>query len=226
MRRRCAQHRHRQSRIVGQAIIVEEAALDALFDQSWHPADCLRAREPPMRRDAPFPRKPVIQPQSNVEDHRQADAIGRRDRQAHRLARGVVERQQEGQRTREVWRIAQQPTALMQPLAHQGNVELRQVADAAVEQFGRAAAGPAGEVGALDQPHAIAARHRVQGDARAGDPAADHQHVKRLMRHRLQVRAPRLRVQMRITPRIGVHFLLPGILSASSHILVKAVVLS
>ena len=65
--------------------------------------------------------------------------------------------------------------ALQQRLADEPEVEVLQVAQAAVDELGRAADEvPDGEVGALDQRDAVAARGGVERDAGAGDPAADH----------------------------------------------------
>ena len=65
--------------------------------------------------------------------------------------------------------------ALEQRLAHESEVELLQVAQAAVHELGGAAARSGGEVGLLDQADAVAAGGRVEGDARARDAAA-HDH--------------------------------------------------
>ena len=74
--------------------------------------------------------------------------------------------------------------ALQQRLAHEPEVEVLQVAQAAVDELGRARRRPAREVGALDQRDRVPARGGVQRDAGAGDPAADHEHVERLGRER------------------------------------------
>ena len=68
--------------------------------------------------------------------------------------------------------------ALEQRLADQPEVEVLQVAQPAVDELRRAAAGPRGEVGLLDERHAVAARGRVERHAGAGDPAADHDDVE------------------------------------------------
>jgi hypothetical protein len=53
-----------------------------------------------------------------------------------------------------------------------------QVAQATVHQLARAAGGPRGVVGALDQGNAVTARGRIERNAGAGDPAADHHEVE------------------------------------------------
>src|SRR5207249_570576 len=69
-------------------------------------------------------------------------------------------------------------------LAHQPEPALRQVAEAAVKETARAAAGPEGEVMLLDEPHAQAAHGRIAGHARAYNPAPDDQNVQGLLRDR------------------------------------------
>ena len=66
-------------------------------------------------------------------------------------------------------------------------VELRQVTDAAVNQFGGLAARAAGEVRFIDKPDTIAARGSVHCDGSAGDSAADDKDVYAVALHPLQV---------------------------------------
>ena len=86
----------------------------------------------------------------------------------------------EAQRPHQVRRQVDVDLALQQRLADEPEVEVLQVAQAAVDELARARGGPGRVVGALDQRHAVAARGRVERDARAGDPAADDEHVERL----------------------------------------------
>ena len=74
--------------------------------------------------------------------------------------------------------------ALEQRLAHEPEVEVLQVAQPSVDELARAAGGPRGEVGALEQRDAVAARGGVQRDARAGDAAADHDDIELVLRQR------------------------------------------
>src|SRR5205823_8226748 len=60
----------------------------------------------------------------------------------------------------------------------EAEVEGLQVAQAAVDELAGAAARAGGEVVALDQRDAVAARGGVERHTRAGDPAADHHHVE------------------------------------------------
>ena len=61
----------------------------------------------------------------------------------------------------------------------EGNVALLEVTDAAVNQFGGAAAGALAEVVGFQQGYAEAARGRVDGDTHAGGAAADDHNVPR-----------------------------------------------
>ena len=70
--------------------------------------------------------------------------------------------------------------ALQERLADQAEVEVLQVAKPAVDHLRGAARGAGGVVVALHQRHRVAARGGVQRHPRAGDPAADHDHVEAL----------------------------------------------
>ena len=70
---------------------------------------------------------------------------------------------------------------LAQRLAHQAELELLQIAQAAVEQLGRPARGSGGEVARLDQSHGQPTGGRVERRTGAGDAAADHDDVERFV---------------------------------------------
>ena len=86
----------------------------------------------------------------------------------------------ERQRLDEVRRERDHQLALEQRLADEAEVEVLQVAQAAVDELGGAARRARGVVGALDERDAVAARGGVERDAGAGDPAADDDDVERL----------------------------------------------
>ncbi len=67
---------------------------------------------------------------------------------------------------------------LEQGLANEAQVEVLQVAQAAMDEFAGAAGSAAGEVGALQQRNAEAAHDCVEGDPCAGDPATDDEDVE------------------------------------------------
>ena len=72
----------------------------------------------------------------------------------------------ERQRLDEVRRQLDHELALEQRLADEAEVEVLQVAQAAVDELGGAARGARGEVGLLDERDAVAARGGVERDAR------------------------------------------------------------
>ena len=88
------------------------------------------------------------------------------------------------QRLHEVRRELHEQRALEQRLAHQPEVEVLEVAQAAVDELRRAARRARGEVGLLDQGDAVAARGGVERHARAGDPAAHDDEVEAVPLHR------------------------------------------
>ena len=93
----------------------------------------------------------------------------------------VLERPQEGLGLDQVRRGgAQQAAALGEGLVHEGEVELVEVAQAAVDELGGPRGGARGPVAHLHDAGAQAAGSRVQGDAGAGDAAADDEEVQAL----------------------------------------------
>jgi len=84
------------------------------------------------------------------------------------------------QRADEMGRERDVDLALQQRLAHQPEVEVLEVAQAAVDELARARGRADRVVAALHQRHGAAARRRVERDAGPGDAAADHEHVERL----------------------------------------------
>ena len=90
----------------------------------------------------------------------------------------------ERQRAHQVRRQGGQQLALEQRLADQPEVEVLQVAQPAVDELARARGGAARVVALLDQRDGVAAAGGVQRDAGAGDPAADDEHVERLVGQR------------------------------------------
>ena len=95
-------------------------------------------------------------------------------------------RHEHRQRPDEVRRELDQDRALEQGLADQAEIEVLEVAKAAVHELRRAARCARREVLALDQSDAVAAGRRVEGDAGAGDPSADHDQVVLVLGERLE----------------------------------------
>ncbi len=89
----------------------------------------------------------------------------------------TVGRHHEGQRLRQVRRIAEQRGALVQCLAHERDVALREVADTAVHELGGARGRAFREIVGLDQDDAEAARRGVERRAQPRRPAPDDRQV-------------------------------------------------
>ena len=140
-----------------------------------------RARELLVHRDAARPRRQA--------GHRVVQRETRCD--VGPLPDAALERVHERDRVDEVRREPlQQQTPLAQRLPHQPEVEHLQVAQAAVDQLGRARRRAAGPVAGLDQRDAEPAGRGVEGRPGADDPAADDEDVDLLGRHRPQRRDP------------------------------------
>ncbi|MPM99214.1 hypothetical protein SDC9_146405 [bioreactor metagenome] len=97
--------------------------------------------------------------------HLEADAVERRIQQ---LVRG----HHKGQRLGQMRCVVQQRGALVQRLAHQGDVALRQIAHAAMHQLGGARGSALGEVQRLQQHDLEAARRRIHRHAQPRGTAA------------------------------------------------------
>ena len=184
---RLSQHREHEPGVIGLAVIEQVAAAGPpVGDRRQQPRDLVAVDEPVTRRapvrlavgrgGPPRAAPPAQRRRGHDVVHVQADPG-----QAVRPAGAVERRQHEGQRPDQVRRQPDHELALEQRLAHQPQVEVLQVAQTAVDQLGRAAARPRGEVGLLHQGHAVPAGGRVQSHPGAGDPAADDEHVIRVL---------------------------------------------
>ena len=74
----------------------------------------------------------------------------------------------------------QQQVPLAQGLPYELELEQLQVPQPAVNELARPARGARRQVPCLDQPDRQAARHRVERDAHAGDPAPNDENVELL----------------------------------------------
>ena len=86
-----------------------------------------------------------------------------------------------GSTPHEVGGVAAQALPLVQGLVDEADLALLEVAKAAVDQLGALRRRARGEVVALDERGAQPAAGGVEGDADAGDAAADHHHVEGLV---------------------------------------------
>jgi len=89
----------------------------------------------------------------------------------------VIAGHDEVQRVDKVRRVAQQQATLVQRLAHESDVALLQVAEAAVDELRASAGSPLGEIALLHQRCLQPARRCVHRHAQAGRAAADDEHV-------------------------------------------------
>ena len=77
-----------------------------------------------------------------------------------------------------MWGAAlQQHLALDQRLAHQAELVVFEIAQAAMDQLGAGRRGGAGEVGLLGEQHLEAAARGIAGDAGTIDAAADDKQI-------------------------------------------------
>ena len=98
-----------------------------------------------------------------------------------KLHRVTGERQAHRQRRHEVRRVRGQDAPLGQGLAHEPDLAVREIAQAAVDLARRLARRARREIAALEKRHAEPARRRVEGNPRTADPAADHDDVELLL---------------------------------------------
>ncbi len=112
-------------------------------------------------------------------------------------------RQHEAQRTHDVSRIGEQHLALAQRLAHQAELAVFEIAQAAMDELARGRGRGAGEIALLAQRHAEPAPRGVARDPRAVDAAPHHQqidlggHGARCRRHALPHDTARARKRSR-----------------------------
>jgi len=92
-------------------------------------------------------------------------------------------RQDEAQRPDEMRRRTQQHLALDQRLADQAEGAVLEIAQAAVDQFGRGRGSRRGEIPLLDQEHGEAPAGGITCDGAAVDPAAHDREIERPRAH-------------------------------------------
>jgi hypothetical protein len=74
--------------------------------------------------------------------------------------------------------VAPQVRALVQRLAHQAQLAVLKIANAAVHELGRAARGGFGKVGRLDERRLITPSDRIERGSEPRRAAADDEHVE------------------------------------------------
>ena len=170
-----AQHGQHQPHVVGLAVVEEVGGARLALGQRGGQPDDLLAVDHAVAVGAPVGRAVAVASRAAAaRARRRARAPSRRTCSGRRRqrARGRLpsnEGTSSSQRAHQVRREVDQDRPLEQRLAHQAEVEVLQVAQPAVHELGRAAGGADRVVLALDQRDAVAARGRVERDARAGD---------------------------------------------------------
>ena len=96
-----------------------------------------------------------------------------------RAQMGLV-RQHEAQRPGEVRGLGEQHLALLQRLAHQPELVMFEVAQAAMDQLGRGRGGGAGEIVHLAETDLQPTADGIAGDTGAIDAAANDEQIERL----------------------------------------------
>ena len=172
-----AQHGQHEPAVVGLAVVEEVARGGRAARQRRQALDDLVAADHAMALGLPVA---VLAPAPA--GHRVVEVEAHAD---HAVGPRAVEGgHDEGQRADEVRRELDHQLALEQRLAHEREIEVLQVAQAAVDELARAPRRARGVVGLLDQRHRVAARGGVERHAGAGDPAPDDHHVEALAAQR------------------------------------------
>ena len=122
----------------------------------------------------------------------------------------VEQRDEERQDAHEVRRVLERALAFVEALVDQPELALLQVAQAAVHELGALRARARREVVALDERGAQAPAGGVERHAGAGDAAADHEHVERLVAEPAERRGPIERRRSRSRPDPGADRLVTG----------------
>lgn len=160
----------RETRVVGAAVVVEQAAPEPVGAQPGGAGQHLGHGEPLVQpADAPSSGQ-VVGPQQALErlgDARVEDAVLGEHREDER------------QPLHQVRRVAAEALPLQQRAPHQRQVALLDVAQPAVDHLRRLGGGAGGEVVAFHQRHAQAAGDGVQRGVAAGHAASDDEDVHR-----------------------------------------------
>ncbi len=167
---RCgAGHSEAQTGVVDRGVEVQVGRRQALFRHGRQVGEGRFLLQPAVELADPPPTGEVVHP------HRRAERSG--DLARHDAVFGE-DRNHERQHFHQMGRVAAQPLPFAQCLVDESNLALLQVTNASVNQLGALRRGARGEVVALDESRAEAARRSVEGNPGAGDAAADHQDVE------------------------------------------------
>jgi hypothetical protein len=187
------QDRHRQASIVGLAIVVDKAFLEIFRHQGRSEPHDIPAAQAAVPLDVMSPGQAIVEPEADIKDKTQPDTPGRGKGQADRVAVAFIDGQHKAHRVNEKWRVFQQQPTLNQGFTHQSEVEVGQVANAAMHQLGRFATRAAGEVPLFNERYPVTTRNRIQGDSGPCHAPTNHQHVELLALHERKIAGARRR---------------------------------
>ena len=164
-----AQQREREAGVVGPGVEVQEAGDEVVGAQRREVLERLGAVDAAVAVADAQAAGEVVEPERGgvrAGDGLRDDAVA------------AEERDQERQRGDEVRGVVEQPLAFGQVLVDEPDLALLEVPDAAVDHLRRLRRRPRGEVGLLDQRGPQSPAGGVEGDAGAGDAAADDEDVE------------------------------------------------
>src|SRR5262249_44588496 len=98
-----------------------------------------------------------------------------------------IKRDDEAERPNKGPGIFQQQSPLVQGFVNEMKTGMFQITQAAVHKLGGDAARPGGKVALVDQGDSESSERRIQGDAGAGDAAAEDEQVKSLVRESVDI---------------------------------------
>ena len=207
---RLAQHREDEPRVVRLAVVEEIGRGGIARLERRHQLEHLGGVDRAMAVGAPvlatLERGLALRPAARARVAQRHHVVRvQPDADAQVQARALERGHQERERLHEVGREPHHQLPLQQRLAHEAEVEVLQVAQAAVDHLRGAAGGSAREVVALDEGNREPARRRVERHARAGDAASDDHDVELLaLHHAERIRTRNHGVTVEVTRVLGV----------------------
>ena len=163
--RRCAGDHHGVPGVIDHGVVIADAADQRTAFEPGRQPQRTGPGQMPLGRNGFRAAQLVVEENAGGDIGPFPDPVGQREEERQRLDQM---RRQCGQRE----------FALVQRLAHQTELQLLQVSQAAVEHLRTAAGGARGEVPCLDERHPQAAGGGVQGSAGTHHAAADHHDVE------------------------------------------------
>ncbi len=162
----------RETRVVGVRVVIEVRRRQPFHRHRRHVCESLVLAEPLVQLADAYAAGEVVHP------HRRPECP--RDLRVDEPVAGE-DRDEEGEHPHEVWCGLAQALPLGEALVDEGVFALLEVAKPAVHELGRLGRGSRSEVVSFDERSAQPAGRRVEGNPRAGDAAAHHQHVEVLI---------------------------------------------